>query len=62
MDVSDISYFFLPGAGEGKSEPLGGGVVGFFLENPRRGGVSQGGGPRGREGLCGKLEKGGGGG
>ena len=52
VDVSDIFIFFCPGEGKGKSEAGRGG----FIENPRSGGVLQGGGPRGREGLCGKFE------
>ena len=58
-----LNFFFCPGKGKGKSEAPGGegGVSVFFTQNPRRGGGLQGGGPRGRKGLCGKLENLGGG-
>ena len=60
-----LGYFlsFLLGEGKGKSEAPGGGRgVGLFIEKPRRGGVSEGGGggPRGREGVCGEFGEGGG--
>ena len=49
MDVSDIFYFFCPGEGKEESEAPGEGGVRFFIENPRRGGVSRaGGGGQGR--------------
>ena len=63
MDVSEIFYFFLLGEGQGEFEALGGGGGGdrFLIENPRRGGGFPGGGPRGREGVCGELGNFGGG-
>ena len=51
-------FFFCSGRGKGESEVQGGrGGVQFFIENPRRGGGGSPGreGPRGREGVCGKL-------
>ena len=41
--------------------PGRGGGVRFFIENPRRGGVSRRVGPRGREGVCSELGNWGGG-
>ena len=62
MDVSDIFYFFCSGKGrESPRRQEGVGGVDFLLKIPE-GGCFQGGGPRGREGLCGKLENLGGGG
>ena len=58
VDVSDIFYFFCSGKGKAESEVLGGGDRGsvFFIQNPRRGGGSPAQeGPKGREGVCGKL-------
>ena len=43
MDVSDI-FFFLVGEGEGGVRGFGGGEGRFCIENPRRGGVTGGGG------------------
>ena len=51
-------YFFCSGRGKGQSEAGGG--ISFLLKIPGGGGGA--GGPRGREGVCGKLEFGGGGG
>ena len=62
MDVSDIFYFFCSGRGKGESEATGGGGVDFLLKVPQGGGSPGGGGPRGREGVCGKLGNSGGGG
>ena len=65
MDVSDISYFFLLGEGEGGARGTGGGRgIGFFVENPRKGGgvLQEGEGLRGREGVCSELGNWGGGG
>ena len=64
MDVSDIFYFFSARRrGRGSLSRQEGGVVGFFvIENPRTGGgglLGEGGGARGREGVC--REFGGGG-
>ena len=57
-----IFVIFLPGEGKGKCEaPGGGGGSGFVLKIPGGGGLQRG-GPRGWEGLCGKLEHLGGGG
>ena len=54
MDVSDIFYFFWSGRGKGESEALGGGGVGFFIENPKGGGgVSR----RGAEGPGGCVRR-----
>ena len=52
VDVLDIFYFFLFGEGEGPG--VGGGEIGFFIENPRRGGVSR----RGRGRGAGRVELG----
>ena len=53
--------FFFFGSGDGKGEGGGGGLV-FFIENPRRGAVSQecGGARGGREDLCREYRGGGG--
>ena len=61
MDVSDIFYFFLVGDGgrggvRGRRE---GGEISFLLRIPERGGgLQEGEGPRGREGVCGELGNG----
>ena len=64
VDVSDIFYFFCSGDRKGESKAPGGGGGGrFLIENPRGGGgltAGGGGGARGREGVCGKLGRGGG--
>ena len=54
--------FFLLGGGKGESEAPGGGWERFLMENPRRGvsWVGGGGGPRGRESVCGEFCGGGG--
>ena len=44
MDVTDIFHFFRFGEGEGGVRGAGrggGGGIGFFIENPRRGGGLQ---------------------
>ena len=48
VDVSEIFYFFCSGEGKGESEApgRGGGSV-FFMDNPRRGALPNGGGGRG---------------
>ena len=53
-DVSDIFIFLL---GEKKEGGVRGRREGgrFLIENPRRGGLQEGEGPRGREGVCGEL-------
>ena len=62
MDVSDFFYFyFVSGEGKGQSEAPGGGGVGCIEKSQEGGGGLQGGGPRGREGLCSKWRIGGGG-
>ena len=55
VDVSEIFYFFL--LGRGKGSPRGREDEGgrFFMENPRRGGVSPAGGGGGGEGPGGCL-------
>ena len=53
-------FFFGSGRGKGESEAAGG-VVDFLLEIPEGGGLHEE-GPRGREGVCGKLGIFGGGG
>ena len=56
VDVSDIFYFFFcSGRGKGQSEAAGRGRGRFFVENPRGGGLQEGEGPKGREGVCGEL-------
>ena len=52
VDVSDIFIFLESGA-------TGRGGVGFFIENPRRGGSPKEGGGEGREGVCEKIRGGG---
>ena len=47
VDVSDIFYFFLLGGGEGGVRGAGKGRGRIFIENPRRGGLPGGWGPRG---------------
>ena len=59
--------FFLLGSGEGGVQGAGRGGGGFFMENPRKGGLPGGGGVGGegvcgREGVCGEFGGGGGGG
>ena len=57
VDVSDFFNFFLTGGGKGEVRDGEGGGVFFLLKIPGGGGgFSREGGPRGREGLCGKLE------
>ena len=59
VDVSDI--FFLLRGGEGESEAPGRGGGRFLLRIPGWGGVlpGEGGGARGREGVCGEFGGGG---
>ena len=62
VDVSDIFYFFCSGEGKGvRGHRNGVGGIGFLLKMPGAG-VSQerGGGPKGREGVCGEFGGGGG--
>ena len=63
LDVSDIFYFFSARGGERESPRRregGGGVD--FIEISKGGVVQEGEGPRGGEGVCGKLGNWGGGG
>ena len=59
VDVSDIFFFvFCSGRGKGESEAPGEGRESIFIEIPMRGGgglLQEGEGPRGREGVYGKL-------
>ena len=57
----DIFYFFSSKRGKGV-RGAGGGGGSLFIENPRRGVLQEGEGPRGQEGVCGELGNGGGGG
>ena len=63
VDVSDTYFFSARGGGRGspRRQEVGGSI---FIENPRRGGgvLQEGEGPRGQEGVCGKLRNWGGGG
>ena len=63
MDVWGVFLFFLLGERKGDSEApgRGGGYIRFFIENPRRGGLQVGEGPRGQEGVRGDWGIGGGG-
>ena len=55
-DVSDIFIFFFgSGRGKGESEAAGRGGGRIFIENPRRGGGSPGGGTEGPGGVCSEL-------
>ena len=54
--------FFCSGRGKEEFEAPGGGGNCLFIENTRRGGSPGREGPRGQEGVCGKLGNGGGGG
>ena len=56
MDVSDFFLFLRSGEGKGQSEAPGGRQGSVFIENPRRGGGPQEGGP---EGVCGEFGAGG---
>ena len=47
--------FFCSGGGRGSLRRREGGRGRFFLDNPRRGGLQEGEGPKGREGVCGEL-------
>ena len=63
MDVSDIFNFFQLEEGEGEVRGARRRRDRFFLlKIPGGRGVPGGGGPRGREGACGELRIGGGGG
>ena len=57
VDVSDIFNFLSSGRGKGESEAPGGGGegVGFFIENPRGGGVPGGGGAKGSGGCLRRI-------
>ena len=61
VDVSHIFYFFCLGRGKGESEAPGRGRGSIFYSKSQEGGRQEGEGPRGREGVCGKLGNGGGG-
>ena len=56
VDVSDMFYFFFcSGRGKGESEAPGRGRDRLLSKIPGGGGVPEGEGPRGREGVCGEL-------
>ena len=64
VDISDIFYVF-SGRGGVRESPRrqeGGGVGRFLLKIPGGGGLQEGEGPRGREGVCSELGNFGGGG
>ena len=55
MDVSDFFYFFRTGEVKEESEAPGRGEGRIFIENPKKGGLPDGGGPKGLGGVCGEL-------
>ena len=60
LNLADVSVFFCLGRGKGESEAPGGRGGSIFIEIPG-GGLQEGEGPMGREGVCGELGNWGGG-